>query len=89
MRSKNHAINTDSAEYNAMFTPDGKLDFKSRVGMKRDSDPLDLVEYKADPRDGKVEFAEHRELREMERSNYRTLGYGSDDDQDGTYNERW
>lgn len=89
MRSKNHAIETDSVEYNAMFTPDGKLDFKSRVGMTRDNDPLNRVDYKADPRDGKVEFAEHRELREVERSSFRALGYGNDEDSDDNYNERW
>lgn len=82
------AIDADSNEYNAMFTPDGKLDFKARVGLTRENDPLDRVDFKLDPRDGKVEFTEHRELRESVRdSRYRISGYGQDDDE--RYNERW
>lgn len=88
--SKNLAIDADSNEYNAMFTPDGKLDFKARVGMSRDEDPLNRVDFKLDPRDGRVEFQEHQELRESAKSNYQSnrFAFDNDDDDDG-FNGRW
>lgn len=81
---QNHAINPDSDEYNALFTSDGKLDFKSRVGLDRDSDPLRRVSFKADPRERGVQFQEHRDLRDLEVSHRRL-----DLDDDDTYNESW
>lgn len=88
MRNRtNHTIDADSNEFNAMFTPDGKLDFKSRIGISRDTDPLDRVQFKPDPRDGRVEFAEHRELRKSVKDSYRVNQFSGDDDTD--YNERW
>lgn len=82
---EDHAIVPDSDEFNALFTSDGKFDFKSRVGLNRDSDPLRRVSFKADPRDGGVQFQEHRDLRDLEVSSRRVVI----DDEDTDYNERW
>lgn len=81
----NHAIVPDSEEFNALFTTDGKFDFKSRVGLSRDSDPLKRVSFKADPRDGGVQFQEHRDLRDLDTNSNRRFSI----DDDENYNERW
>ncbi len=85
MRRDHAAINPDSDEYNALFTSDGKLDFKSRIGLDREADPLRRVSFKADPRDRGVQFQEHRDLRDLE---VNSRSHQLDDD-DYNYNEKW
>lgn len=84
MRRDHAAISPDSDEFNALFTSDGKFNFKSRIGLDREEDPLRRVSFKADPRDGGVQFQEHRDLRDLELTN-RSLSLRDDED----YNERW
>lgn len=81
---KVNTITDDSAEYNALFTEDGKIDFKSRIGLTKDNDPLAAVQFKFDPRDGRVEFQQHTDSREHLISRNLDL-----DDDELELNERW
>lgn len=83
---RSNAISPDSEEFNALFTSDGKFDFQSRVGISRDNDPLNRVSFKTDPRDGGVQFQEHRDLRDLELSSRRRVDI---DDEDDDYRGRW
>lgn len=80
-----HTIEVNSAEWDAMFTPDGKLDFNSRKGITKENDPLNRVDYKPDPRDGRVEFAEQKEFRKSLTEKHQII----DDDTEDEYNLNW
>lgn len=83
---RERVIDVGSAEYNSMFTADGKLDFNSRKGLRIQDDPLNHVGFKPDARDGRVEFAEQREFREALTSTHRVIDI---DDEDSDLNEKW
>lgn len=75
---------TDSDEFNRQFTPDGKIDFKARVGLDRSRDPFKRIDYPVDTAETVV-FDEHRQFHTNELDHH-GRNFGSDDED---ISERW